>query len=120
MMLDVAHKKSEVYDLCRHMAMECYQITKLLPADEHYSMVRQIKRAATSVLLNLVEGASRKSSADRRRFYEVARGSLVELDAAIHFCVDMKFIKEKELYRLTPLVQSIFRILSKMISRLSN
>jgi four helix bundle protein len=91
----------------------------MLPTDEHYEMVRQIKRAATSVLLNFVEGASRKTSADRKRFYEIARGSLLELDAAFHLCVDLEYLKPGELDKLTPLVQSIFRILSKMIKTLS-
>jgi four helix bundle protein len=42
-------------------------------------MISQIRRAALSVHLNIAEGASRKSATERKRYYEVTRGSIVEL-----------------------------------------
>jgi len=49
-------------------------LTKLLPADEKFGMISQIRRAALSVHLNIAEGALRKSEADRKRYYEIDRG----------------------------------------------
>jgi len=46
-------------------------------------MISQIRRAALSVHLNISEGASRKSETGRKRYYEVARGSVVEIDSAL-------------------------------------
>jgi four helix bundle protein len=43
-------------------------------------MTSQIRRAALSVHLNIAEGASRKSESERERFYEISRGSIVEID----------------------------------------
>ena len=45
-------------------------------------MIQQIRRAALSVVLNIAEGCSRKSEAERKRFFEISRGSLIEIDAA--------------------------------------
>jgi four helix bundle protein len=53
------------------------------PKEERFSMAQQIRRAALSVHLNLAEGCSRKSKAERVRFFEIARGSLIEIEKAI-------------------------------------
>jgi four helix bundle protein len=45
-------------------------------------MVQQIRRATLSVHLNIAEGCSRKSPSERKRFFEISRGSLIEVDTA--------------------------------------
>ncbi len=55
-------------------------------------MVQQIRRAALSVHLNLAEGASRKSVVERKRFYEIFRGSLIEVDTAIGIAFELKYL----------------------------
>ncbi|MCB9250722.1 MAG: four helix bundle protein [Ignavibacteriales bacterium] len=52
------------------------------PKSEKFIFIPQLRRAAISIS-NLAEGYSRKSTADRKRFYEIARSSLVELDTQI-------------------------------------
>ena len=49
----------------------------------------QLRRAATSVTLNFVEGCGRSGVADRKRFFHIAIGSTLEvagaLDVMSHF-----------------------------------
>jgi four helix bundle protein len=62
-----------------------------LPGDEKFNMVQQMRRAGLSIKLNLAEGASRRSPVERKRFIEVARGSLIEVDAILETAVDLKY-----------------------------
>lgn len=59
------------------------------PPEERFNLIFQIRRAALSVHLNIVEGCSRKSEGERKRYYEVAHGSLIEIDAALNVSEDL-------------------------------
>ena len=83
MFLQLAHTKTDVFLQSQNLALECYRITKTFPSDEKFAMVQQIRRAALSVHLNIAEGCSRKSLAERKRFFEISRGSVIETDASI-------------------------------------
>ncbi|WP_226998928.1 four helix bundle protein [Flavisolibacter tropicus] len=78
-------------------------------------MVQQIRRAALSVKLNLAEGASRKSSIERSRYLEIARGSVIEIDAALETAVDLHYLNAGELNNTGILLNRCFAMLSKMI-----
>ena len=77
-----------MYRTVRELVRETYKVSLLLPSEEKFNMMQQIRRAAVSVKLNLAEGSTRKSEAERKRFFEVARGSVVEIDAALETAVD--------------------------------
>jgi four helix bundle protein len=83
MFLQLNHQKMQVYDTSGQFVQECYKLTKSLPPEERFDMISQIRRAALSVNLNIAEGASRKSETERRRYFEISRGSVVETDAAL-------------------------------------
>ena len=87
----------------------------LLPAEEKFNLVQQIRRAALSVKLNLAEGCSRRSAAERRRYFEVARGSVIEIDAALETAVDLNYFKTSDLGKTGELLNKCFAMLSKMI-----
>ncbi len=46
-------------------------------------LLDQMRRAMASVVLNIAEGNARRSSSERRRFFEVARASAAEVGASI-------------------------------------
>ena len=83
MFLTLNHQKLNVYQASKGFVLECYKTSKSLPADEKFGMISQIRRAALSVHLNVAEGCSRKSETERKRYYEIARDSVMEIDAAL-------------------------------------
>ena len=115
MFLHLAHHKLEVYQYSENLTLECYRITKFFPLEERYSIVQQIRRAATSVFLNLNEGCSRKSQNERNRFFEIARGSLIEVDSAIGIACKLNYVSEEEIQSLGSLILSTFKLFTKLI-----
>ena len=95
MFLQLNHQKLDVFLIAKSFTLECYRFTKLLPAEERFNMIQQIRRAALSVCLNIAEGASRKSASERKRYYEIARGSIIEIDAALDISIELKYCKKE-------------------------
>lgn len=120
MFLQLNHQKLFVYSEARLLSKYCYQFTKTLPPEERFNLVIQIRRAALSIHLNLAEGASRKSLAERKRFYEIARGSAIEIDAALDACEDFGYCMKKDLQDLGISLVKVFVSLSKMINTPDN
>lgn len=114
MFLPLHHTKFDVFIAAGDLVIECYRLTAFLPADERFGLSSQIKRAAVSVKLNIAEGASRKTSTERKRFYEIARSSVVELDTAFDICVGLTIQKEENLSNLATLINRCYAMLSKL------
>ena len=68
----------DVFKLAHQLALKVYSITKQFPREEIYSLVDQMRRAAISVGMNLMEGAMRLGTKEYRQFVGIARGSAGE------------------------------------------
>ena len=116
MFLQLSHTKLDIFEVSKAFVLSCYRETRTFPPEERFGIVQQIRRAAVSVHLNIAEGCSRKSIAERKRFYEVARGSLIEIDSALDISVDLNYIAKEKLAEVGQLIVRIFQMISKMIS----
>lgn len=117
MFLQLSHTKLPIYSESQKLALESYRLTKQFPTDEKYAMVKQIRRAALSVHLNIAEGSSRKSDSERKRYYEIARGSVIEIDAALDVAFQLTYCNMEAIKLLGELIVSCFKQLSGMIGR---
>jgi four helix bundle protein len=115
MFIKLNHQSPDVYKAVRELIKEVYFISMKLPGDEKFNMVQQMRRAGLSIKLNLAEGASRRSPVERKRFIEVARGSLIEVDAILETAVDLKYYSLDELSKIGELLNRSFAMLSKMM-----
>lgn len=76
----------DCYKLAVQVFQEAYRVAKGLPLEEKYNLASQIRRAATSIVLNIAEGYGRYHYLDSLRFYYIARGSLSETLGAFILC----------------------------------
>ena len=116
MFLTLNHQKLEVYSYSKSFVLESYKLTKILPDYEKFGMISQIRRAALSVHLNIAEGSSRKSETERKRYYEISRGSIIEIDAAIDIAHELGYLKNFDLNRMGETMISCFKLLSGLIN----
>ncbi len=115
MFLDLSHTKTPVFLESQNLALEDYRITKGFPTEEKFAMAQQIRRAALPVHLNIAEGCSRKSVVERKRYYEIARGSVIEIDATIGLAFKLQYCDMKSIEHLGILIVSCFKQLTAMI-----
>jgi four helix bundle protein len=53
-------------------------MTSKFPKEEMFGLTSQLRRAAVSVAANIAEGFSRRTNAEKLRFYNISEGSLEE------------------------------------------
>lgn len=116
MFLQLNHQNLEVYKTSKLFVLECYRLNNSLPVDEKFGMISQIRRAVLSVHLNVAEGASRKSEAERKRFYKIARGSIIEIDAALDVAKNMNYLDKTRLDLLGKYMIDCFKMLTGIIN----
>ena len=116
MFLQLSHTRLDIFEASKAFVMECYKVTKSFPSEEKFAMVQQIRRAVLSVHLNLAEGCSRKSAQERKRFFEISRGSVIEVDTALDVAVDLNYCTTTDIQLLGTKLIKLFKILCGMIS----
>ena len=88
------HRQLRVWQLARSLVNFIYKLTRSLPSEEKYVVIPQLRRAAWSVLNNIAEGHAKLGRKERRRFFDVALGSLAEIDAMVATLPDIYQVEE--------------------------
>ncbi len=117
MFLELAHTRLDIFNVSKIFVLLCYKSTKTFPSEEKFALTQQIRKAALSVHLNIAEGSSRKSLIERRRYYEVARGSVIEVDTAFGIAIELEYADREMLIELRRYLLRCFQMLSKMIEK---
>ncbi|MDX6611480.1 MAG: hypothetical protein QOD75_666 [Blastocatellia bacterium] len=87
-------EKLEIYKLALDYLDLIYDAADKLPPSERYKLVSQIKRAATSIALNIAEGSTGQSDPEQGRFLAMAIRSLLETVACQHIIRRRGYLKE--------------------------
>jgi four helix bundle protein len=116
-MLKLNHKNLDVWKLSVKLVSFIYRVTSKYPKEELFGLTNQTRRASVSISASIAEGSSRKSLAERKRFYEIARSSLVEVDNHIEIASELGYLNSKELNELNEKLNELFAKLSKFIEK---
>jgi len=119
-MLDLSHKKLEVWNKSIELVTEVYKLTFKFPTQEQYGLTSQIRRSAISVPSNISEGNARSSKLETLRFLDIARASLVELDTQIEIAVKLDFLSGSDTITISEMINHTFAMLSKFIKSIKN
>ena len=110
----LSHEKLDVYQRSIEFLAAALRIAETNPRGQA-ALADQLRRAATSIPLNIAEGSGRSSgSADRSRFRGIARGSAMECGAILDVIRLLKVAPELDLERAKALLVRVIEMLSKM------
>jgi len=104
------------WQLGMELAEVVYRVTVDFPDAERYGLVSQMRRSSVSVPANIAEGFGRGRKAEFRRFLEVSRGSLFELQTQAELARRLGWIKGKVLTELRELAQRLDAVLAGLMS----
>ena len=100
-------EKLDVWRLARDLTKRIYQLTKGFPDEERFGLISQLRRASTSIGINLAEGSGRITGKEQARFTEMSYSSLMEVLAELILSSDLEFITEEQLTHFRPSIDEI-------------
>ena len=85
------HERLDVNRLALAFIVVANDVAQALPRGRSY-IADQIQRAATSVVLNLAEGAGEYGPNDKARFYRMSKRSATECSAVLDVCKELNIV----------------------------
>ena len=90
-----SYKDLEVYQESYKLAIMLYRQVNNLP-NEAYELVRQTKRSAMSIPLNIAEGFGKKESVPEfKRYLRMAMGSANEIEVLLEMLKDLGYFNQE-------------------------
>lgn len=109
----LAYERLDVYQCSIQFLAISAKILQALPKG-NAALGDQLRRAALSVPLNIAESAGKPTTADRKRFSGIARGSAMECGAILDACRVLGLIDDGPVDEGKQLLVRIVSMLSKM------
>ena len=92
-----------------------YGATATAPFSNDRELVRQMRRAAVSVMSNIAEGFSRYSYRDSKQFFMVSRSSLAELRSQSYVAADQGYANHEELVAMQESMERVGKLVTGLI-----
>ncbi|HSE28389.1 MAG TPA: four helix bundle protein [Gemmatimonadales bacterium] len=83
------YSELKAWRAAHELAVSVYRLTADWDQRERYGLTAQVRRAAFSVPVNIVEGSRRRGRREFRHFLDVAVGSLAEVEYTLKFAVEV-------------------------------
>lgn len=112
------YKKYDIWKLSHFLTLEIYKITENYPKEEIFGLTSQIRRASSSIGINIVEGCGRGSDEDFKRFLRNASGSAFEVEYILLLSKDLNYISEEKFLELSPKAEELKMKISKLILKI--
>jgi four helix bundle protein len=111
-------KKLMAWQHARALVLISKPLIAKLPDVERSGLADQWRRAASSVVLNIAEGASRNGRKEFRRHLGIARASLDEIEAIIDLAIGLEYLRREEVEKATSVRDECARTVFGLIRKL--
>ena len=112
------YKDLLVWQKSMDLVVSVYKLMKLLPKDETFNLIDQIRRAVVSIPSNIAEGQSRKNNKEFVQFLYIAKGSKSELETQLDICKRVGYLTDNDLKQTNALLSETSKMLSALIKQL--
>ncbi len=110
----------DVFKSAHQMVLLVYQMTSSFPEEEKFGLTSQMRRAASSIPMNLAEGASRLGRKEYRQFVGIARGSVGEIKYQLMLAKDLGYIHDDVFLNMRTKFETISRMLTGLAKSLAS
>lgn len=100
-------EKLKIWQKAMDIAIKVYEISLILPNDEKFNLIQQIKKCAVSIPSNIAEGAGRNHNKEFIQFLGIANGSTFELITQLILAKRLKLIDEET---IQPIINQLVEI----------
>ena len=100
-------EKLKIWQKAMDIAVSVYEISTLLPNDEKFNLIHQIKKCAVSIPSNIAEGAGRNHNKEFVQFLGIANGSTFELITQLILAKRLKLISENA---IQPIINQLIEV----------
>lgn len=104
-------EKLEVYQRSALLTNHIYNLTREWSKEYLFDLTSQLRRAALSITLNIVEGSGR-SRKDFSRFIDIARGSCLECVALLDIASKQELVSTSQKEKISGELIEISKMLS--------
>lgn len=108
-----------VWQKSMSLVTEVYKVTQSFPSSELYALTSQIKRSAVSIPSNITEGYGRNSTADYKRFLQIAVGLLFELQTQIEIAFNLNYVSKDIFDEIFEKAKELDRMLLSLIKKIN-
>lgn len=112
------YKDLKVWGKSHVFTLKVYEITKLFPKEEIYSLTNQIRRSASSIPANIAEGCGKNSQLELAHFLNIALGSANESEYFLILSKDLFYLDQDNFNLLYKLINEIKSMLIALISKI--
>lgn len=105
----------EVWQESEKLMKQAYELSELLPSEEKYGRVLQLRRAVSSVPANIAEGYGRFHWLENIQFCRQARGSLEETRSHIIAAADLGQVQAAQAEKVLDQAQTVRRLIDGYI-----
>ena len=108
-----------VFKKAHTLTLSLYRISTRFPDEEKFGLVSQMRRAASSIAANLMEGSHRLGKNEYRQFSGIAKGSAGELKYHLLLAKDLGYLSEQEYESFRAETDEVSKMLSGLAKSLS-
>jgi len=110
----------KVWQLSLEMTGEINLLAQSFPKHELYSLTSQMRRAANSVSLNIVEGSTGLTNKEFKRFLVIANRSTLEVAGCLYLGKRRIYLSDEQFSNLYNRIETLVKMIQALINSLKD